>query len=60
MFCLMHTEKHLIAPTTDDAPDDIPYVDFIDIDKDGMVDMVFYHNGLLYAYKNLHEPSYNP
>ena len=41
-FCLQHTNKHLIKSQAEtDASANIPLVDFVDIDSDGMIDMVF-------------------
>jgi len=30
----------------------VPLVEFVDIDRDGMLDMFFYHQGLIYVYYN--------
>ena len=32
----------------------IPFVEFIDVDLDGMIDMVFYHDQSVYTYYNQH------
>jgi len=31
-----------------------PLVEFIDIDRDGMIDIVFYHNKQIYVFFNVH------
>lgn len=36
-----------------DSPD-IPFVDFTDVDRDGMMDMIFFHEGKIYTYYNMH------
>jgi len=33
--------------------ENIPLVDFSDIDRDGMIDMVFFHENLIYVYYNM-------
>lgn len=40
--------KHFVASTAFDKPaaeGDIPYVNFVDIDRDGMMDAYFYFKG---------------
>ena len=32
---------------------DVPLVEFVDIDRDGMLDLFFYHDGKIYVYYNL-------
>ena len=32
---------------------DVPLVEFVDIDRDGMLDLFFYHEGKIYVYYNL-------
>lgn len=34
--------------------ENIPFVDFSDIDRDGMMDMIFYHDKNIYVYYNMH------
>ena len=31
----------------------VPFVDFVDIDRDGMIDAYFYHEGKLWVYYNM-------
>jgi hypothetical protein len=33
----------------------IPMVEFVDVDSDGMIDMLFYHGTKVYTYYNMHE-----
>jgi len=37
------------------SQENIPLIDFTDIDRDGMIDMVFFHNKSIYVYYNLHQ-----
>jgi hypothetical protein len=44
MFCLQDTHKFLIQPAQESNPNaNIPLIDFVDVDSDGMIDMVFNH-----------------
>jgi hypothetical protein len=55
MFCLQHTDKFLIKPQQEtDSNANIPLVDFVDIDSDGMIDMVFHIGKSIYVYYNMH------
>ena len=56
MFCLQHTYKSLIMQTSESDPNsNIPLVDFVDIDSDGMIDLVFQFGKSIYVYYNMHE-----
>lgn len=37
-------------------PPTVPLVEFSDLDRNGMVDLVFYDKGQMYVYYNMHEP----
>jgi hypothetical protein len=50
-YCLKETNKFMLPR---EASRDIPFVEFIDVDRDGMVDMVFFHDGQIYVYYNMH------
>ena len=39
-----------------DKSDNIPLVDFSDIDRDGMIDMLFVHENFIYVYYNMLDP----
>lgn len=30
----------------------MPFIEFVDVDRDGMLDMYFYHDGKIYVYYN--------
>jgi hypothetical protein len=50
-----NTMKHFVASTAFDKPaaeGDIPYVNFVDIDRDGMMDAYFYYKGQIWVYYN--------
>ena len=47
-FCLMHTNKRLLNSQ------EIPLVQFADLDRDGMADMFFFSQGSIYSFYNLH------
>lgn len=34
----------------------MPLIEFTDMDRDGMFDMSFYHNGKIFTYYNKHTP----
>lgn len=54
-FCLKDTNMKLVEwISTPDKNANIPLVEFVDIDRDGMMDMVFYHNKKIYVYYNKH------
>lgn len=42
--------------TREDMHQNIPFVEFIDIDRDSMIDMIFYHDGKIHTYYNMHTP----
>ena len=55
-YCLTETKKKLVG----DEPSEnkylgIPQIDFTDVDRDGMVDMMFYHDKHIYTYYNTHK-----
>ena len=57
MYCLVQTDSQLIS---DDIPNikpqqNIPLIEFTDIDNDGQIDMLFYHNTSIYYYLNMHD-----
>ena len=56
-FCLMHTNYTLTyyKPSSKLVPEDIPLIQFVDMDQDGMLDMMFYHKGAVYIHYNLHK-----
>ena len=55
MFCLQHTNNTLILFKQEKGPNDnIPLVDFVDVDSDGMIDIVFYSEKSIYVYYNMH------
>ena len=58
MYCLSsdNAKKHLVEagqrrPLADPKAE-VPLVEFVDIDRDGMLDMFFYHKGKIYVYYN--------
>ena len=59
MYCLQQTNSHLTKQGdpgfVGSKTDNIPLVDFSDIDRDGMIDMVFLHENQIYVYYNMLE-----
>lgn len=43
-----------LTNSTETSIDDVPIVDFVDIDRDGMIDMFFIQKNNLYVYYNKH------
>lgn len=35
-----------------DPTQNVPFVEFVDVDRDGMMDMFFYHEGKIFVYYN--------
>lgn len=52
-FCLIQTFDFLNSPDLGLSP---PLVDFSDMNRDGMIDMVFYDQGKINVYYNMHKP----
>jgi hypothetical protein len=59
MYCLKQTDMVLTPQMgggyAAGSQENIPLIDFTDIDRDGMIDMVFFHNKSIYVYYNLHQ-----
>lgn len=48
-FCLIQTNMPLVK----NDPKAIPLLQFTDLDRDGMLDFVFYHNRAIYVFYNM-------
>ena len=55
MYCLLESNAnmHVLADQPVGNPQDqVPLIEFEDIDRDGMVDMFFYYDSKIYVYYN--------
>ena len=55
-FCLMHTNNSLTLDIAVSSliASDIPLIQFVDMDRDGMLDLMFYHKGAVHIHYNQH------
>ena len=55
-FCLIQTQSYLNEQDGRTDPEKVPLVDFTDINRDGMPDIVFYDQTSVFVYYNMHKP----
>ena len=55
-YCLIQSEAQLVDQPADNKDPNkyVPLVDFTDVNRDGMVDMIFYYDSKVYVYYNNH------
>lgn len=58
MYCLdkdnaeLHVLESSQASPASDPSKNLPFIEFVDVDRDGMLDMYFYHEGKIFVYYN--------
>jgi hypothetical protein len=54
-YCLLKNNSNLfLLNKTETTKEDVPMVEFVDIDRDGMIDLFFIQDNNLYVYYNTH------